>query len=144
MADNKKLIWVVDDSGTARYAVKLALSHHDVVEFKTADEAIVKLGGDGVRRPDLILTDNDTQSSKNGMDVITAAKSAGVKSIMISSDNSLEKTAIEKDASGFIVKGKDAPIKSTVEQVLAQNVARGESTQAASPAKKAAQQTQMT
>ena len=120
MEKDKKTIWIVDDSNSTRILIKNALksSGHNILEIATADEAIEKLK---TEHPDLIITDNNTNSQQNGSDVVRAAQAKGVKVIMVSATPELNNSAIESGATAFFSKteiGYAKRLKEVVDSIV--------------------------
>jgi len=102
MAENKKHILLVEDNEDQSMIMESRLIKwgYDYTLKKTANEALEHLKGN---KPDLIITDHDTQSTKNGIDVIIEAKTLGIPVIM-HSNSSVKNEAISSGAKFFLEK----------------------------------------
>ena len=71
----KKIIVLVEDTSDLRLAFTKALkvNGYEVIDFVSADQALVDLENI-LAMADLILTDIETRSDKNGLDVVVAIK----------------------------------------------------------------------
>ncbi len=111
MQNNKKLIWHVEDYHNLREAVKERLVHHgyNYCSFDTADNAINALNNlkDTDEKPDIIITDYDTKSQKNGLDVTKKAKEMGIPVIMLSASAGIKHQA-EAEGAAFFEKPYDS------------------------------------
>ncbi len=110
MADDKKTIWIVDDSPTIinvlRIKSKVAGLAVDFVEYKTGNSAIAALGNKDVVQPDKIISDYNIEGNGDGIRVAEAAKEKGIPTILISATADVGKEAeklgvpfFEKDGS---------------------------------------------
>lgn len=92
MENKKKTILIVEDHQSVVSAMKLLLGEkYNLVIFNTADEAVDEIKNIGSNdKPDLIITDNNTKSNLRGLDVLAAAKAAGIKAIMHSGSPEIE------------------------------------------------------
>ncbi len=120
MANDKKTILIVDDSPSTRILIKNSFknSGHDILETATADEAIERLEK---TTPDLIITDNNTNSQKDGSDVIRAAREKGIRVIMASATPELHDSALELGATAFFSKtekGYVGKLKEEVDKII--------------------------
>jgi len=86
----EKLVYVVEDELSQREGLAWMLkdSGFNVREFNTVDAALEHMGWRensqnlSQNLPDLIVTDNNTNSRYRGLDLLAAAKRAGVPRVM--------------------------------------------------------------
>lgn len=111
-------ILIIEDDESTRRAYEDFLSEdytpEDLIFKETADEGINELEHmlSSGEKPRGVITDNNTDSTKTGMDVIdyVIAKFTRVPVIMIAAENidgTVEKTALEKGASAYL----DKPVR---------------------------------
>ena len=111
MADERKTVWVVDDTEGVitmlKIKSKVAGLPVDYVEYKTAASAIAALGNKDVVQPDKIISDYNIEGNGDGIRVVEAAKEKGIPTILISSTADVKKEAeklgvpfFEKDRTG--------------------------------------------
>lgn len=106
MQNNKKLIWHVEDYHNLREVIKERLIHHgyDYCSFDTADnaiEALNNLKNTAEKQPNTIITDYDTKSDKNGLDVTKKAKEMDIPVIMLSASTGIKHQAEAVGATFF-------------------------------------------
>jgi DNA-binding NtrC family response regulator len=102
--DNKpKTIWVVDDDEDIRMSLKDALGFKGFIvrEFPIVDSAIAELAK---TKPDLIITDYNTYSEKNGLELVAVAKGMEIPIIMQSGSRNVEPIAMQNGAAAFFQK----------------------------------------
>lgn len=133
MVGDRKNIWLVEDDKSTRVVINLELKKtgHNILEFFTVDDALAALQNKDVPRPDLIITDNNTGSEKDGAALITAAKTENIKSILMSAESkpkdseksALEVLALRLGAEAFFNKAESGYVKKLrgkVEELLGQ------------------------
>ncbi|MEQ1705404.1 MAG: response regulator [Rickettsiales bacterium] len=99
MENKQKTAWVVDDNADIRMPLTDALEFRGftVREFNSATAAIKALAES---KPDIIITDLDTKTKENGIDVIKAATPMGVKSILWTAGSDFHKISINAKNAG--------------------------------------------
>lgn len=76
---------------------------------RTPEAALALISGPNVELPDVLLCDIQLRTGTDGLDVVSAATSAGVRTIVLTSfdRSSLMRAAFERGASGFLDKGAE-------------------------------------
>lgn len=106
MADDKKTIWIVDDSPTVMQVLKIKSKGLavDFVEYKTAASAIAALENKDVVKPDKIISDYNIEGDGDGIRVVEAAKEKGIPTILISATEGIK---AEAEKAGVMFFAKD-------------------------------------
>ncbi len=133
MKNGQTHIWLVEDDKDLRELMedRLHAAEYTQRSFTKAESAINALNNlkDTDEKPDIIITDYDTKSGKNGLDVTRKAKEMGIPVIMLSASAGVKYQA-EAEGAVFFEKPYDskkfmaAIEKATSETALTQGVIR--------------------
>jgi|CXWL01.1.fsa_nt_gi DNA-binding NtrC family response regulator len=105
MKNGQTHIWLVEDDKDLRELMedRLHAAEYTQRSFTKAESAINALNNlkDTDEKPDIIITDYDTKSNKNGLDVTKKAKEMGIPVIMLSASAGIKHQAEAAGATFF-------------------------------------------
>ncbi len=136
MKNGQKHIWLVEDDNHLRELIedRLHATGYSQRSFPKGEFAVNALNSlnspsSSEARPDIIITDYDTKSDKNGLDVTKKAREMGIPVIMLSASAGIKHQA-EAEGAAFFEKPYDskklmaAIVKATSEPALTQGISR--------------------
>lgn len=110
---------IVDDHPAIAAALLAAVERDGGIRLvgvaRTPEEGVALVVRDGDDRPDIVLCDLQLRTGADGLDVVAAARDAGVRPIVLTSfdRSSLMRASFERGAAGFLSKAAE------VDEILA-------------------------